>query len=210
MKYGQQKEGERKIDIIYRTAASILCNLGYEKASIRDIAEATGMTKAGLYYYFDTKEELLFRILSDFMDDLLAGMRDLHARLSDPVELIRAMITLQVRQYCVDKHRSKLIVHDENCLNGKRYKQLKEKQREYFSYWKSALEKLCEHERIELDHVAVDAHCLMGTCIWIQQWYDPTGEVKPEELSERIFYNFLYGLANRAGLRPPQKPLPPE
>lgn len=197
MKYGQRIGGERKIDVIHRVAAKILCNLGYEKASIRDIAEATGMTKAGLYYYFDTKEELLFQILDSFMDDLLKRTRDIHAHIEDPAELIRAMIDLQIGKYCQDKYRAKLIVHDENCLSGELHKRLKEKQREYFSYWKKALEKFCKENGICTDHVAVDAHFLMGACIWIQQWYNPEGEVKPEQLAQRIFTTFLCGLANR-------------
>lgn len=197
MKYGRIKEGERKIDVIYRTAANILCDLGYEKASLRDIADAVGMTKAGLYYYFDSKEELLFRILDTFMDDLLVSMKELHAQISDPAELIRAMISLQINKYCQDKSRGRLIVHDENCLSGERYSRLKAKQREYVSYWKSAIVKLCEHEGLPLVHPAVDAHCLMGMCVWIQQWYDPAGQVKPEELAERIFSNFLYGFARQ-------------
>ena len=201
MKHGRVKEGERKVDIIHRTAAKILCDMGYDKASLRDIAEAVGMTKAGLYYYFDSKEELLFHILDGFMDELLEGMRKLHARISDPVELIRAIICLQIDKYCEDKSRSRLIVHDENCLRGDRFTQLKKKQREYVSYWKSALDKLCRHEGLPLDHLAVEAHCLMGMCVWIQQWYDPDGEVKPEQLAERIFSNFFHGLLHQIKMK---------
>ncbi len=205
MKYGRQKEKERKIEVIHRTAARILCNLGYEKASIRDIAEATGITKAGLYYYFDTKEELLYQILDSFMDDLLAEMRDLHARITDPAELIQAIINLQVQRYCRDKHRSKLIAHDENCLSGKLHKQLKEKQQQYFSYWREAVRKYCEQKGLSCDHVAVDAHTLMGACIWVQQWYNPSGEVKPDQLVRRIFSVFLYGLSSRDKIDSPQE-----
>lgn len=204
MKYGQRIGGERKKDIIHGIAAQILCDLGYEKASIRDIAEATGMTKAGLYYYFDTKEELLFQILDSFMDDLLGKTRDLHEQISDPADLIQAMINLQVQMYCQDKYRARLIVHDENCLSGELHKRLKEKQREYFSFWKKALDRFFEHNGICVDHVAVDAHFLMGACIWIQQWYRPNGEVTPEQLVKRFFSTFLCGLANRKTMAPEQ------
>lgn len=197
MKHGRVKEGERKIDVIYNTAAKILCDMGYDKASLRDIAEAVGMTKAGLYYYFDSKEELLFKILDAFMEEILVGMQELHNQISDPAELLRAMIRLQINKYCEDRSRSRLVVHDENCLRGDRYDQLKEKQRATLSYWKSALAKLCVHQQLPVDHLAVDAHCLMGMCVWIQQWYDPTGEVNPDKLAERIFHNFLYGFLRK-------------
>ena len=202
MKYGHRISGERKIDVIHRIAAEILCNLGYEKASIRDIAEATGMTKAGLYYYFNTKEELLFQILDSFMDDLLNRVRDLHARTSDPAELIQAMISLQIDRHCQDKNRAKLITHDENCLSGELHIRLKEKQREYFSYWKKALEAFCASQGLHVDHIGMDAHFLMGTCIWTQQWYRPEGDVKPDQLAKRFFSTFLWGFTNRDRVKP--------
>src|SRR5215210_4171661 len=53
---------DEKLESILRTAASIFAEKGYHQASIRDIARATGVSLSGLYYYFDSKEELLFLI----------------------------------------------------------------------------------------------------------------------------------------------------
>ena len=103
---------------IFDTASRILCQMGYEKASIREIAEATSMTKAGLYYYFKSKEDLLFIILDGYMDELLAGMEEIDQNIEDPEQRLKGFIQFQVDMYCRDVHRSKLIIHDENCLTG--------------------------------------------------------------------------------------------
>jgi len=49
---------------ICRTAAQIFRDRGYDATSVSDIARALGMTKAGLYHYFDSKEALLFEIMT--------------------------------------------------------------------------------------------------------------------------------------------------
>ncbi len=189
----REKEKERRRAAVYGTATKILCDLGYEKASIRNIAEAMGMTKAGLYYYFESKEELLYQILDSYMDDLLAGIRNIHKQVSDPLCFIQECIRFQVTLYCKDKYRSKLIIHDENCLSGKYYQALKEKQRIYLSYWREGLENYCRQEGLKTDNLSVDVHFLVGMCNWIYQWYSEKGEVSPDALAERVFNIFFYG-----------------
>lgn len=189
----REKEKDRRKAAIYETAARILCNLGYEKASIRNIADAMGMTKAGLYYYFQSKEELLYHILNSYMDDLLAGIEKIHEQVTDPLLFLRECIHFQVNLYCRDKYRSKLIIHDENCLSGAYYKTLKEKQRHYLVYWRNGLENYCEQEGIKTDHLSANVHFLVGMCNWTYQWYNTKGVVKPDELAERIFNIFFYG-----------------
>ncbi|MDP6561105.1 MAG: helix-turn-helix domain-containing protein, partial [Candidatus Binatia bacterium] len=53
---------DEKLQKILKASAKIFAERGYHRTSIRDIARVTGMSLAGLYYYFRTKEELLFLI----------------------------------------------------------------------------------------------------------------------------------------------------
>src|SRR3954471_797686 len=55
---------------IYRTAAEIILRKGYDATSVNDIANALGMTKAGLYHYIHGKKELLFDIMNYGMEQL--------------------------------------------------------------------------------------------------------------------------------------------
>ena len=72
---------EDRTDHIYRVAAEIMCRKGYEATSMNDIAEAVGLTKAGLYHYIRGKEDLLFEIMSFGMDmvdeDVIAPAREI-------------------------------------------------------------------------------------------------------------------------------------
>lgn len=191
------KEQERRKKEIYKVATKTLWQKGYDKTTIRDIAKATDMTTAGLYYYFKSKEELLFQILDGHMDDILTKIGKISPAACSPLELIKQYIVHQVDIYCNDKYRSKLILNDDDCLTGEWHKQIKEKQRKYLLFWRTALENYCREKELSCNDIAIDAHCLVGMCNWIYRWYDPKGRVKPEDLSTKIFETFLFGLGNK-------------
>ena len=53
---------DRQLAKILEHATAIFYEKGYEGASIRDLSRASGMSLAGLYYYFESKEKLLYVI----------------------------------------------------------------------------------------------------------------------------------------------------
>jgi AcrR family transcriptional regulator len=55
---------------IQRVAMDLFAERGYDKTSLREIAERLGVTKAALYYHFRSKEELLDSFLRDRLDQL--------------------------------------------------------------------------------------------------------------------------------------------
>ena len=191
------KEKERRKNRVYKIATKTLCQKGYDRTTIRDIAKATEMTTAGLYYYFKSKEELLFQILNGRMDDMLTGIEKIPQTNISPLELIKIYVRYQLDSYCNDKYRTKLTLTDDECLNNKWYKQIYEKQKRYLSYWKRALERYCSQEGIPTDDVSIDVHCIIGMCNWTYRWYDPKGKIKPEDMALRFFETFIFGLSNR-------------
>ena len=66
---------------IYRAAAQIILRKGYDATSVNDIANALGMTKAGLYHYINGKKELLFDIMN-------FGLGELDAEVAEPAKAI--------------------------------------------------------------------------------------------------------------------------
>ena len=53
---------DRRLAGVLEHAARIFCEKGYEGASMRDLARSSGMSLSGLYYYFESKEKLLYLI----------------------------------------------------------------------------------------------------------------------------------------------------
>ena len=72
MPNGDSSQFDRKLEEILRHAAAAFCERGYHQASIREIAHSTGGSLAGLYYYFRSKDELLYLIQRHTFETILS------------------------------------------------------------------------------------------------------------------------------------------
>lgn len=193
-KMSMRPNTNRRLQKLLKIAARMLSVKGYDKTSLADIAKAMGLTKPGIYYYVESKEQLLFLILDAYMEKLIRGIKKIRDEVKNPKDFLYKAIVFQVGIYKSDPHVSKIIIHDENCLSGKFFKIIKEKQREYISYWKEAIIELGKIYNLDIDFPSVYTHILVGMCNWIYQWYDVKGAVKPNELADKIFNIYFNGI----------------
>src|SRR4030081_2259617 len=91
---------DRRLEHILDHATEVFCRKGYEGASMRDLSRATGMSLAGLYYYFESKERLLFLIQKHTFTTILEKLKALLENVTDPEQRIRLFI-LNHLQYFV-------------------------------------------------------------------------------------------------------------
>src|SRR6185503_9084147 len=82
---------------MYRTAAQMFRHRGFDATSVSDVARALGLTKAGLYHHFESKEALLFEImmfgLDKVRDEVILPVRAVR----DPEERLRQLILRHAR-----------------------------------------------------------------------------------------------------------------
>jgi AcrR family transcriptional regulator len=76
-----------------RAAERIFVAEGYEGATIRKIADEVGVSSTCLYMHFRDKDEILLEICTAAMEQLLSLNNEIYARISDPVERVRTMLT---------------------------------------------------------------------------------------------------------------------
>lgn len=80
-----------RAQILY-AAERLFIQYGYHGLSMRQIAEAVGVSKAALYYHFKDKEELLFAILGDYLDRIGALLDEVIAGASTSQERIHQLL----------------------------------------------------------------------------------------------------------------------
>ena len=80
-----------KQDVILNAALDVFSLHGFRGATIDQIAEAAGMSKPNLLYYFSSKEEIHRRLLEDMLDLWLDPLRELDND-GDPVPELRSYI----------------------------------------------------------------------------------------------------------------------
>src|ERR1700740_1100153 len=82
---------------VYRTAAAIILQKGYDATSVSDIARALGITKAGLYHYIHGKTQLLFDIMQYGLDELEREVAKPAVKIADVEARLRFMIGTHAR-----------------------------------------------------------------------------------------------------------------
>src|SRR5689334_5866693 len=83
---------DRQLAKVLQHAAHIFCEKGYEGASMRDLSRAAGMSLAGLYHYFESKEELLYLIQKHTFRTIIERAEDRLKDAGDPEQRIRIFI----------------------------------------------------------------------------------------------------------------------
>ncbi len=186
------KEEKRKL--IRNAAAKVFAELGFKSATTRHIARAAGISPAAVYYYFDSKEDLLYQILEETISTGLSLIQEIERSQKSLKEKLSDILKIHT-QIAVDFNKMKLLVHNQDALDPEHKEQIKEKQRSYTNSLIKILDELkAEGKMIDLDTKAC-AFAFFGMVSWAYRWYDPKGEISPARLSEifnRIFTKGIY------------------
>jgi AcrR family transcriptional regulator len=179
---------------ICRTAAQIFRERGYDATSVSDIARALGITKAGLYHYFESKEALLFEItaygLDRVRDDVIAPVRGIR----NPEERLRELV---VRHACIATHGRGAVaqlVDEVRALPAANRKVLEERMRLYFDLVRDTLKELRAAGRLRNVDPTVATFGLIGTILWLPRWFRQNGRLTQEQVAHQIADIALGGL----------------
>ena len=183
-----------KRKIIRNAAAKVFAKRGFKSATTRDIARSAQISPAAVYYYFDSKEDLLFQILQETISSGLSLIQEIERSRKGLKEKLSDILKIHT-QAAVDFNKMKLLVHNQDALNPEHKEKIKEKQRIYANSLIKVLEALKAEGKItDLDTKAC-AFAFFGMVSWAYRWYDPKGKISPARLSEifhRIFTKGIY------------------
>jgi TetR/AcrR family transcriptional regulator, cholesterol catabolism regulator len=197
----------KKALAIAKVAARLFNEKGYIETSLDDIAAAARVSKGAIYHYFDSKDEMLFFILTNYMDVILQGLEDELQAIDEPTKKIRWIVSRHIRLYVDHVAPSKTLLHDLHCLPTRYFKIIAEKERTYYRIVSNALSTLFEGD-ISEGHLTVLTFSLFGMCNWIYSWYSPRGPVTVQELVDIICDTFLHGVIRDGHTTDPRVPEP--
>lgn len=173
-------EGQARNEEVFRTAAQLMVEKGYGATSINDIAQAVGMTKAGLYHHIRSKQDLLFQILQHAMDGLDRVVIKPAKRLSDPEVRLRETIRLHVRGLFEHGLEFALLFPERRHLEPAQQKVVLRRIENYLKLLRGAMKELdAEGKLRDLDINIVSRHILQ-TIAGIARWY--TRDAVPVDL----------------------------
>lgn len=188
-------KGLNKKKQIGRAAAKLFNRKGYLETSVDDIAALANTSKGSLYYYFSTKEEILFFILSNYMDVALKNLDAELQQIENGFSKLQFFISRHIDLYVSRLDESKTLLHETHCLSKKHQKYIAEQEKQYARIVSELLKSLFDSHNVpDSDEITVVTFLLFGMCNWAYHWYDPKGSVKPDRLSQIIWRIYLEGI----------------
>lgn len=190
--------GSVRLSEIYRVAARIICEKGYDATSMSEIADAVGITKAGVYHHVPGKRDLLFAIMSYGLDSLENEVITPARAISDAEQRLRAIIISHSRlitDHSMSEGNPVTIVIDEVAgLTPAHRRKIDQRKRAYVDLVRGTLKQLKEEGKLRNVDVTVAAFSLFGMIIWLSRWYHPDGPLSSEQVADEISKIAMAGL----------------
>ena len=180
---------------ILRTAARLFQQQGYDATSMNDVAAALKLSKGGLYHHFQSKDEILFHIMSHAMDITEERVIAPARRIADPEERLRTLIRLHIDVVLSVRDREiTVMLHENHPLPPPLRKRINARKKDYIHFVEGVItdvQRARQSKGVVSPRAAVFA--LVGMINWIYQWYSPEGSLNGEDLVRQYTEIFFAG-----------------
>jgi TetR/AcrR family transcriptional regulator, cholesterol catabolism regulator len=200
---------------ILRTAARLFQQQGYDATSMNDVAAALKLSKGGLYHHFQSKDEILFHIMSHAMDitearvinvvrridaagATAAGRTDV-TRADVTEERLRTLIRLHIEVVLSPEDREiTVMLHENHPLPPALRRKINARKKDYLHFVEHLIadvQRNAERKGNSLSPVTprAAALALVGMINWIYQWYKPDGPLTGEAIVKQYTDIFFRG-----------------
>jgi AcrR family transcriptional regulator len=186
---------DRRLGEILDHATEVFCVKGYEGASMRDLSRATGMSLAGLYYYFESKERLLFMIQQHTFTTILDKLKSRLDKVSDPEERIRIFIQNHLQYFASNRQGLKVLSHEDESLKNGLASEIASIKREYYRICLGLMEDLRRSRGLDFN-TRTAVMSVFGMINWIYTWYNPRVDGNAEALADQMGNIVLNGIVH--------------
>ncbi len=204
----QDSRFDRRLAEILDYATAVFADKGYEGASMRDLSRLSGISLAGLYYYFESKEKLLYYIQRHTFMTILERLRERLAASKDPEERLRIFVQNHV-DYAIAKPKAmKVLSHEDDVLKNGFGAELAAIKRDYYRICVGLVDEVLRAEMSKpgagnaVVHGGISTRTavmgLFGTMNWLYTWYNPHVDPDAKTLAREMGDIFLQGIRARA------------
>jgi TetR/AcrR family transcriptional regulator, cholesterol catabolism regulator len=189
---------DRQLAKILEDATAVFYEKGYEGASMRDLSRLSGMSLAGLYYYFESKEKLLYLIQKHYFTSVMQRLLENLEDTSDAEQRVRTFILNHLEYFLAYPKAMKVLSHEDDVLKNELGSEIAALKREYYRCCTELTEDLKRQERLSFNtRVAVLG--LFGMMNWLYTWYNAKIDGDASALSRQIGNIFLKGIRASKG-----------
>jgi AcrR family transcriptional regulator len=189
-----------------QAATEIFYRNGYRAASIQDVADKVGVLKGSLYYYIETKEDLLWRIVEDVHQQWSEILENASALDAGPIERMHSFIKLHIEWYLKNVQEVSVFFRDWHNLTGDRLRTVKTRRRRYEAVITELIAAAQESGDVSpaLNQQYATRYVLAAVNA-VPDWYRPSKSETPSVIAE-AYADMTVGLLTGTP-RPAQVPL---
>lgn len=185
---------------ILRAAARLFQQQGYDATSMNDVAAALKLSKGGLYHHFQSKDEILFHIMSHAMqlteDRVINVVRRIDGTSAAGVEQrLRTLIRLHIQVVLSPEDREiTVMLHENHPLPPALRRKINGRKKDYLVFVENLIADV-QRKRNSASKVTprAAAFALVGMINWIYQWYKPDGPLTGDALVQQYTDIFFHG-----------------
>lgn len=160
---------------------------------MRDLSRVSGMSLAGLYYYFESKEELLYLVQKDLFSTVMELLDERLEGVWEPEARVRAFILNHVEFFLSKPKAMKVLSHEDDVLRDELGAEIAVLKRKYYRCCADLIEALKLEKKLEFNSRAAILS-LFGIINWLHTWYNPHVDGAPPLLAKEISDIFLGGI----------------
>jgi AcrR family transcriptional regulator len=155
-----------------------------------------GISLSGLYYYIESKDEILYLIQDRSFGTLIEDLEELLAGASDPMQRLHLFVENHLHFFVANMKEMKVLSHEAGSLEGEYRRLVNQKKRRYTELCMEIIEGLDPKGSSINPRVAVFS--LFGMLNWIYNWYRPDRDIPVGELADEMTRLFLRGFSGES------------
>ncbi|CAJ1505020.1 TetR/AcrR family transcriptional regulator [[Mycobacterium] burgundiense] len=175
-------------------AARVMEREGFANASLRQIAEEAGMTKAGLYYHVASKEVLLYALHERFAIKLRDSAQRIVESDLAPTEKLRALIIETVQTAGTYQAEGTVFLREYSHLTGEMAVTIGKGRAQFRTDFETVIKQGIDSGEFRSGDPHLDALAILGACNFTAFWFDPEGAMAIEHIAESFADRLLFGM----------------
>lgn len=172
-------------DQILRSLASFVRDRKLASLTMRDIADRLGLVKGNLYYYFKSKQDILFHCHVKCIGISLAALDEVRAEQLPPVEALRRLLIKHIRNITEDAYGGVLLTDLESLTPAQRKRYVAMRDRFEQGVRQMIHDAIAEGE-FAVENVDLAGFTILGAINWIPKWHRADGVLSSTEIAESM------------------------
>ena len=198
----ERKPREERWAELLDAATGVFAEKGYDAASLQDIAERVGILKGSIYYYIDSKADLLAHLLRETHQTGLQNITEQSRGENDPLTRLFQMIVGHIFYVCSNLNKTAVFLREIRKLNSEQRAEILGDEHGYRRVFERVISEGLALGLIRSQvNPKLAAVCTLSSLNSIYTWYHEGGEFTPVEIAQNLSTSTLMGLATPKGVR---------